>query len=450
MLYLTALPILSIGLPAGVVYFVVREPRPVQLGIITAVGAALAIAGLLTGLAGLLVAPAFTDPGGAVDFRRLMRLFVWYPVLTFPITFLDGVLVAVRRPYGAALLATGSSLLQLLCITVPVLAGLDLSTAIIILSVGAAVRLLVVGAYVRHIYRDVVPVMSGAMLRELFSYSWPLGMSSILGILTTQVDRIFIALFFAAEAYAVYANGAFELPLVGVVSGAVATVLLPEFVRLFADGKVEKLRAMWHRSIVKVAMLFFPLTAFFFLFAHDTIVVLFSSKYADSAAIFQVAILTLPVRVTTYGLVLRAANATGIILIAAGVAFALKAVSAYFLIKSIGLVGGALSTLLALYLLALVQLWKCRKVLGAGWGGIFPWADLARVAAASVVAAGIGRLVALLLGSPLHRLLVGGLAFTVVCVACYVAIPSTRRALSDVWEALFVRHSIRHALDPGR
>ena len=133
----------------------------------------------------------------------------------------------------------------------------------------------------------------------------------MVGAFSRQIDKLIISGYFTSREYAIYANGAMELPLARILNAAVMSVLMPELVVLYNRGEYQKMLALWHRSIRKVSLIILPVMVFLFIFAREFLVLLYSEKYLESAGIFQIYLLTLPIRVTTFGSVLLAAGFQG-------------------------------------------------------------------------------------------------------------------------------------------
>lgn len=435
LMYLVVLPFVSLGLPASITYFAPTASPERQKALLIQTGAALFAAGLVVGLIGFAVGALLEGSLEAPGLARLLALFVLFPAVSFPMAIVDAFLLATRRPTAAMVTTIGSAVIQFGAIAGPVLLGAGLDTAILALTASGAVRLVVIAAYLLWEFRHIPLGLNVPLLGQQLRYSLPLGVSGILSTLTLQIDRILIAGFFGASMYAVYANGATEVPFVGIVTGSVMTVLTPEFVRLLAvDAKVEALR-LWNSSTTKVAMFFFPLTALLVAFAPSVILVLFSDRYIEAVPIFMVFSLILPTRITTYGAMLIAAGLSRVVMVAAIAALVVKAVLGVALLPIGGLLGGALSTLIAVYAVAGWQLARCRELLGVPWRDVFPWGALSRIAAVSVASASLAWGATVWMPHGVVRLAVGTAVFTFACLGGLLAIRSTRVRLAEIWSA---------------
>lgn len=436
LVYLTILPFVMFGLPASVTYFVPQVDRPTQKAIVLQTGLFLMGAGLAVGLLTALVAGFLEMRFQAPGLAPLLRAFVAFPLLTFPLTFADSFLIATRKPMMAAVVTVASSAVQFGATILPILMGQDLYAVMIWLTVSAVVRLVFTAAILLWDYRDVPASFNPSLTKSQLQYSLPLGVSSILGTLTLQIDRILIALFFGAAFYGAYANAANELPFVSIITGSVLTVLTPEFVRLLKVGDNAEILRVWKASTSKVALVMFPLAAFFIAFAPSAIIVLFSSKYVDAIPISIIFLLILPVRITNYGALLNAAGRSRLVMMASLGTLVIKVVLGVVLVINFGLVGAAFSTLLAVYSAATWQLWECRKLLGVSWADIFPWRRLAVVALVTAIAALISALATMGMPHGLLKLGLGGALFVALLAPVLLLMKSTRADVLEIANAV--------------
>src|ERR1051325_5850981 len=104
-------------------------------------------------------------------------------------------------------------------------------------------------------------------------------------------------------------------------------------------------RSLWHRSMVKLAVLVFAVTAFFIVFADLIITFLFSSKYAEGVWLFRLYLLFLPLRITVLDQVLASLGDTRSAFRAMAVTFVGNIVLGAVAMRSIGWFGPAVSAL---------------------------------------------------------------------------------------------------------
>lgn len=195
------------------------------------------------------------------------------------------------------------------------------------------------------------------LIQEVFTFSIPMGLSSVVGTLNVELDKLVIGRFFTTEEYAIFANAAKELP-VTMVAGAVSTVLLPVLVRLLRNQKNEEAAELWKKASVISFSFMFLIVGGFFVFAPDIMSLFYSDKYVttDGVTVFRIYALILLFRSVYWGIILNAMGKTKFILWSSILTLILNFVGnigGYYLF---GFIGPAISSLLVTGVMAVTQL----------------------------------------------------------------------------------------------
>jgi O-antigen/teichoic acid export membrane protein len=298
---------------------------------------------------------------------------------------------------------------------VPVLFGYDLATVFKVLVTVSVLQFAYVSFQIWKPVRELSLEWHPRTLVAQIAYSVPLGISYIFQMLMLQIDKIMVSLFFVASIFAVYSNGAFEIPFTAIIMGSVIHVLMPQFVKHYKENNNATLLKLWHGSVIKVGLLVFPIAVYLFVFREQFIVALFSEKYLGSVVIFSIYLLFIPARVTDYGAILLSMGHSGIVMKYYIFASMFNVALNYILIRTIGLLGPAISTVLVSYLLALLLLREIKGQIGVGFKDIFPWRNLVGLIGICVLAGLIVFPISLIKIAPLLALFIGGVCFLIAC-----------------------------------
>lgn len=222
---------------------------------------------------------------------------------------------------------------------------------------------------------------STELIKEQFAYSIPIGLSSIIGILAATLDKNMVAYFFKPEQYAVFANGAFEIPLIEVITGSITAVLIPELSRLYnkQGSNNEKILDIWKNSIVSSCAILVPIMFGLMVFSKGFVLFLFSEKYLASIPIFEIYLLTLPLRSINFGSMLIISNNQNKILINSGISIVLSFILNLILIKLLGFYGAALAIVFSAYFLAILQSYQILKEFRTSINKLFPWKKISLI-----------------------------------------------------------------------
>src|SRR4051794_40767234 len=382
LLYSIVAPLLFGGVPAALTYFLARSRDDEERRGWT-FDATVALAALGALFAVLLV--VLREPLAEVLHERgrlttAIALLAPYALFAFVAAVMPNALIPTGRARLSALLSGASAAVYLTCVVGAAVAFGDvraLSAAIGVSALfPAVVAVLGVGGAggFRVRWTGLAP-----RSRRFLGYGLPLALTGLAGLLGFQFDRLVISNRYSAEVFAIYAVGAVELPVATVVQQSINSVLLPELSRLHRDGDMAGIGALWREAIRKTALLLLPLFVLCMIVADDLVRVAFGARFSESAEIFRIYLLLLPLRVATYGLIPMAIGRTGINLTASFVVLGTNVVLALALVGPLGLKGPALATVIATFATALYYLVRLRAILGLTVRELFPFRMLALV-----------------------------------------------------------------------
>lgn len=217
--------------------------------------------------------------------------------------------------------------------------------------------------------------------RQLLLFSIPLGLASMIGTMTVELGKVIVSSLCTTEEFAVYINGAMDIPIVGIVTGSISSVLMVDMRRALADGRRDETVELFRRIAAKTALFIFP-TFFFVMLGADWLVqVLFSAQYADSALPLRIYALILPVRVCFYGPLLVAAGKPKVVMYRALVGLFFTAVLTVVLVRRMGYLGAAAAAVVVTYAWHMTyNLYFIARHFGIPLGRVLPFSDLGRIA----------------------------------------------------------------------
>ena len=388
LVYNTLVPILTIGIPTSINYFVPRSStREEAKNYVYQSYLILLISGIILTLfmyfgANFLSISIFHS----IHLIPLFKVFSPIPVLTMPTLFYINLLICEEKSVLAAKLSLTFALIRFMFILFVLLifhAGLFL--IIVSLLLYSIIQFTIVTFIYVKLYGKIKLNLNIPTLKSQLSYAIPIAATSIVGILTAQTDKLMISYFFTPAQYAIYANGAIEVPFIGVITGSVNAVILPEFVKKWKMRKIDEMLKLWWSAMRKVGIILIPLMFFLLVYSKEALTILFSSKYTASASIFSIYLLKLPMRITVFGSMLLAMGLPNIILRYALYTLILNIILNVLFIKFVGFKGPAIATVIATYFINFVQLLKISKVVNKSIFKIFPYSKLSTITLVSLV-----------------------------------------------------------------
>jgi O-antigen/teichoic acid export membrane protein len=138
------------------------------------------------------------------------------------------------------------------------------------------------------------------MYKSIFNYSLPLMGASIVGMILRSADQFFISRYYGEVIFAEFSNGYIPLPFVGMITGSVASVLLPLLSKAESEGNMGEAFNSYNRAVVKSIYLLYPLIFFCLFFARDIMVFIYGAPYEISKSYFRVSLIKSVISVFPY------------------------------------------------------------------------------------------------------------------------------------------------------
>ncbi len=215
-------------------------------------------------------------------------------------------------------------------------------------------------------------------------YSLPIGASGAIAELSRIVDKIIVSSYFSPAQLAIYARGAMEIPMLSVVINSLGNILMPNFVKSYADKDIDSILVYWHRSTVLIAIVVYPLMVLMIAIGDVIIPMLFTEKFNDSIIIFQIYTFGLIFRITTYDSIVRAIGQTKMLLRVTFISLFLNVILTILMIELLGIIGAPIATFLTILVVRLEMLRVIKKLLGISFSNVFPWGKLLKILLVSI------------------------------------------------------------------
>lgn len=378
--YEFAAPLLMLGLPHAIYYFLPREQQ-MKRGVIVDNMALLAGGGVLFSLfiacgGNQLLAMRFDNP----DLRHTLSWLIPYPLIIMPIAGFAAVMVCAERTQTLAIYNVLSSIILTVAGISTIIWTQSYTAPVVARVVVPAVFLPIVVGFMFKAVPGPLRWPRWSSMQEMVRYSAPLGLATMLGSITLQLHSIIVASLCSPEDFAVYINGAMEIPVIAIVTGSITTVVFAEMAELCSKGDKAAALQLFHKASIKSACVLFPTMCFLLATAEPFIVFLFSEQYHASVTPFVIYLFVLPVRIVVYGAALMALGMTRVILLRSIFDLVTNCILCFVLVKTIGYIGAAIGTILTLYLWHIpFNLAKLGEGFGVSWGETLPFLALFKI-----------------------------------------------------------------------
>jgi O-antigen/teichoic acid export membrane protein len=375
-------PLLALGLPSAIFYFLPASENR-RRGILSDCLVLLLTSGtvfcafLALGGARILAA-RFQNPA----LEHTLLLLCPYAIASLAMTIVGPVLIVQERVKRLGVFKTVSAVLVGVAAVAPVLLSKRIELGVL----GRSLMTLIVTAVglllaVRALPRDSWAPRLRSM-NETIRLALPLGLSAAIATLSMELDKVIVSSIATPEEFVVYANGAIEIPFIGIVTGAITAVVLAEMRASIVRGDTAAAIRLFRETAEKSSLILLPAMVFLFIGAEAFFSTLFSEKYIGSAAPFRVYLLLLPIRTIVFGSLLVSLGKTREILLRTVVSLAVNAATSVVLVHVFGPIGAAVATIATTffwsvpYNLALIS-----RATDTPWHHLIPFADLGRTLA---------------------------------------------------------------------
>jgi O-antigen/teichoic acid export membrane protein len=219
-----------------------------------------------------------------------------------------------------------------------------------------------------------------ARIKDITKVSVPFALASVFNIISLQIDKLIVSLNSSPEVFAVYANGAIEVPFISVITGAIASVMVSHMSKEIDAGRKENAYYYFKKAATYSAFILFPVMILFLINAKPFMVLLYSSKYVDSSIPFTIYLFFLPIRIVVFGSAYVAAGQSKLILKRAVIEMFLNVILSLILFKIIGVWGVAISSILVVYFWSVpYNLIKLSSIYNVKYTEMFEYAKLLKI-----------------------------------------------------------------------
>ena len=385
--YDVALPLLSLGISTGLYYFLPTEKtraRGVVVdGVLLMAGMGLLYAVFIALGGNHLLAKRFSNPAIVDTLAYLVPL----PIVMLPAGLLSATMVVQGQVQKLTVYNVLNSLLLATSIIAACLVWKSPDSMVLTrVGVSVATGLVAVWMMLRAVPADAWRPSFGSMKR-MVAYSLPLVGASALATVSLQLDKLIVSSMCTPDQFAVYSNGALEIPLIAMLTGSISNVLVVEFRKAYAAGDHAEALRLYHLVPVKTSVILFPVMVYLALAAKPFICVLFSEKYAASSTAFMIYLLMIPYRTILLG-GLAAAGKSKIVFRNSAVGLAINFALSVVLVHFIGYLGAVVGTVIAIGLWGFpMALYEIGRSIQASLLTVYPWRAVGKILLLALAAA---------------------------------------------------------------
>lgn len=374
MVYNTMFPFLQMGIDNGIFYLLTRAENK-QKEIISNAMIIVFVACAFVGMFFLAGGNYFlADKFHNNDIVFTSYLLIPYFYVTVPESIVSVCMIFYKR---IRFIAYYNVFKTLTCVAMMLCISFFTSQGAVLFAFRSLISIFMAGLCIIVAFKYVIPrgrcAFNYEITKKILTVSVPLCVSVIAGVMSGNLDKWMVSTLLSPEQFAIFQVGAYELPFIGMITGAISTVMLVDINNVAKRNNISEVISIFNNIAKKTSMLLMPIMIFFIFAGEDFIIFLFTDRYSESVPIFLVYLLYIPIRCVIYGPVFIALGKAKIIMYREIMTLILNAIVSYVAIYYMGAIGAALATVIVTYLysvpcnLYLLSKWSQKK-----WYEILP------------------------------------------------------------------------------
>lgn len=257
-------------------------------------------------------------------------------------------------------------------IIIPFLLGYSLETVVLFMIAGPALRLFfILSLSARHTGKLDYENFSSEMSLSA-QYAKGILMVSFLGLLIFEADKVIVSIFMADDAdFATYVVGAKKIPFMMALVASVASAFIVQYAKQLTDRKFAEVTPAIAHTTNRLFLLILPAILFGFLYSEEILVLLFE-KYAHSAPIFQIYILSMVLNLFISDTVILGTGESKVYARISAIELLLNIILSIALIFPLGLLGPAVATFIARFVNVMLCHLHCKVKYDISMRTFFP------------------------------------------------------------------------------
>jgi O-antigen/teichoic acid export membrane protein len=213
-----------------------------------------------------------------------------------------------------------------------------------------------------------------SIIKKLFRYALPITVSTILGFLILNTDKILISFVnLSKDKLAIISNISFEAPIVSTIYFSFFTIALPSMIKAFEKKDYKQVLAERFNYTYTVAKLILPIVVSFIVWNQDYIAVIFGAVYRDYGFLFAVFSTISLLRFCSHHDIFLATNNTSYILYYQIIEFVFQVILSIILYYIYDLLGLVIASVVTNYCYMFFVNLKSSKILKVRFIDVLPF-----------------------------------------------------------------------------
>ncbi|MDR0538094.1 MAG: oligosaccharide flippase family protein [Tannerellaceae bacterium] len=355
-----------------------------------------------------LLSARFNNP----ELNRTLRWMVFYPIYTFPAMIIGSVLVIKDKVnINVIYNITTAITLTLLIIAATMITQSYEAPLLVRIFLPILFLPITICLCFKYLPGKIDKPRLVSMI-NILKFAVPLGLANVFESLSLQLSNIIVSILCSPEEFAIYANGAREIPLIGVITSSITVIIMAEMSEKCKLGDRKAALELFRKAATSSACFLLPALFFLMFFADDFIKIMFTDKYSGSTLPFRIYLLLLPARIVIYRAAFIALGQSKKNLYRSIFYLLISLIVSYFFVSVWGMYGSAIAIVGTMYIWAIPYNWYIlSKEFACQFTYILPMKRIGVITLLSLLIALIASSFLLINMAPLFHFLSGSLCF---------------------------------------
>ncbi|MDB4655337.1 oligosaccharide flippase family protein [Flavobacteriales bacterium] len=374
----TMLPILGLGLASSLYYFFPTSSGSQRSSYVFNTWLQMVISGSFFVLVFAFLGREILELLGMEMLGDAGNIVAVYVLFLLSGTAIDFLFILEQRVKMSMIFNPMDKLLRLILLVSAALFYGSVYYCMLALAVYAFFRFAFITYYVfANYYSSSVWKSFSVNAQSQLTYSLPFAAGIIFTTLSQRIDKLLVNRYISEAEFASYSLAFFSIPLVSQAFTSINNVVIPQITRFMANNEIKNAHNLYLQVVSKTTSLAFPAITFFTLMAPELITMLFTSAYADATPYYRIYLVMFLFTMTSYGIGLRAAKKTKLIMLSNFVGMSMTLAIGMYLIPKYALVGAIITALVGIAAPVLIQLHFERRLYQASFSSFLPWRMIA-------------------------------------------------------------------------
>lgn len=230
------------------------------------------------------------------------------------------------------------------------------------------------------------------IIRYMIKLGYPYLGLAVIGYSILNANGVVVSNVLGVQKFAIYRNGALELPFVATLYNSVSAVTLPRVVEYVKSNSFQALLELKRKSSIAVAVMIYPIVYFVIINGEAFMTLYLGEKYVESGIIFSIYNVAVLIRINSYSDILTAQKKTKEILVPNLFILVVNLGLAIILTHFLGVNGAAIAYSFSIFLYSYLLIFSATKSINSKIRDYFDFVGLGKISVISIIFALIAHL----------------------------------------------------------